>query len=85
MFLAQMGSGRWEYGSLCLLMHPQSRQLIEAPQLMRAWVMTSLLKVFLRTDKVMWSDFDLFSAIITLLTNSEVLWIRGGLLFKNTG
>ena len=45
--------------------------------------MMSLVKVFLRTDKVMQNDFDFLSAVITLLTSSGVLCIRGELLFKN--
>ena len=43
----------------------------------------SLSKVFLRTDRVMQNDFDCLSAIITLLTVSGVLCIRGELLFEN--
>ena len=65
------------------LMKPQSRQFIEAPLSMRALVMTSLSKVFLRTDRVMRNDFDCLSAIITLLTVSGVLCAWGELLFKN--
>ena len=64
-------------------MKPQLRQLIEAPVSMRALVMTSLLKVFLRTDRAMRNDFDSLSATITLLTVSGVLCVRGELLFKN--
>ena len=45
--------------------------------------MTSLLKVFLRTDRAMWKDFDCLSATITLLTVSGVLCVGGELLFKN--
>ena len=44
--------------------------------------MTSLSKVFLRTDRVMQNDFDCLSATITLLTNSGILCIGGELLFK---
>ena len=64
-------------------MKPQSRQLIEAPLSMRALVMTSLLKVFLRTDRAIRNDFDCLSATITLLTFSGVLCAWGELLFKN--
>ena len=64
-------------------MKPQSRQLIEAPLSMRAWVVTSLLKVFLMTDRVMQNDFDFLSAVITFLTFSGVLCVKGELLFKN--
>ena len=64
-------------------MKPQSRQLIEAPLSMRALVMTSLLKVFLRTDRAIQNDFDCLSATITLLTFSGVFCIWGELLFKN--
>ena len=45
--------------------------------------MTSLSKVFLRTDRVMQNDFDCLSATITLLTVSGVLCAWGELLFKN--
>ena len=44
---------------------------------------TSMPKVFLRTDRVMQNDFDSLSAIITLLTSSGILCIRGELLFEN--
>ena len=66
-----------------VLTKPQLRQLIEAPLLMRALVMMSLSKVFLRTDRAMQNDFDCLSATITLLMVSEVLCVRGELLFKN--
>ena len=46
-------------------------------------MMMSWLKVFLRTDNLIWNDFDFLSAIITLLMNSGVLCTRGELLFKN--
>ena len=45
--------------------------------------MTSLPKLFLRTDNMIWNDFDFLSVFITLLTNSGVLCIGGELLFKN--
>ena len=82
-FLVWIGWGSQWYGILCFLMKPQSRQFIEAPLSMRALVMTSLSKVFLRTDRVMRNDFDHLSAIITLLTVSGVLCAWGELLFKN--
>ena len=44
--------------------------------------MTSLSKVFLRTDKAMRNDFDCLSATITLLTFSGVLCAWGELLLK---
>ena len=69
--------------SCVFLTKPQSRQFIEAPLLMRALVMMSLSKVFLRTDRAMWNDFDCLSATITLLTVSGVLCAWGELLFKN--
>ena len=65
------------------LTKPQSRQLIEAPLSMRALVMTSLLTVFLSTDRVMQNDFDFLSAVITLLIVLGDLCIRGELPFKN--
>ena len=46
-------------------------------------VKTSLLKVFLQTDRAMQNDFDCLSATITLLTVSGVLCAWGELLFKN--
>ena len=82
-FLVWIGWGSQWYGILCFLMKPQSRQFIEAPLSMRALVMTSLLKVFLRTDRAMQNDFDCLSATITLLTVSGVLCVWGELLFKN--
>ena len=44
--------------------------------------MTSLSKVFLRTDRAMRNDFDCLSATITLLMVSGVLCVGGELLFK---
>ena len=64
-------------------MKPKSRQLIKAPLLMRALVVMSLSKVFLRTDRAIWNDFDCLSATIPPLMVSGVLCIRGELLFKN--
>ena len=83
MFLARIGWGSWWYGILCFLTKFQSRQFIEALLSMRALVMTSLLKVFLRTDRAMRNDFDCLSATITLLMFSGVLCVWGELLFKN--
>ena len=83
MFLVWISWGSRWYGILCFLMKPQSRQFIKAPLSMKALVMTSLSKVFLRTDRAMRNDFDHLSATITLLTVSGVLCIRGELLFKN--
>ena len=82
-FLAWIGWGSRWYGILCFLTKSQSRQFIEALLSMRALVMTSLLKVFLRTDRVIWNDFDSLSATITLLMVSGVLCAWGELLFKN--
>ena len=45
-------------------------------------MVTSLSKVFLRTDRVMWNDLDCLSATITLLTVSGVLCVVGELLLK---
>ena len=82
-FLVWIGWGSRWYGILCFLTKPQSRQFIEAPLSMSALVMTSLSKVFLRTDRAMQNDFDCLSATITLLTLSGVLCAWGELLFKN--
>ena len=82
-FLARIGCGSQWYGILCFLMKPQSRQFIEAPLSMRALVMTSLSKVFLRTDRAIQNDLDCLSATITLLTVSGVLCVWGELLFEN--
>ena len=82
-FLVWIGWGSRWYGILCFLTKPQSRQFIEALLLMRALVMMSLLKVFLRTDRVMQNDFGCLSAVITPLIVSGVLCIWGELLFKN--
>ena len=82
-FLVRIGWGSQWYGILCFLMKPQSRQFIEALLSMRALVMTSLSKVFLRTDRAIQNDFDCLSATITLLMVSGVLCTWGELLFKN--
>ena len=82
-FLARIGWGSRWYGILCFLMKPQARQFLEAPLSMRALVMMSLSKVFLRTDRAIQNDFDCLSATITLLTFSGVLCAWGELLFKN--
>ena len=82
-FLAWIGWGSQWYGILCFLMKPQSRQFTKASLSMRALVMTSLSKVFLRTDRVIRNDFNSLSATITLLTVSGVLCVWGELLFKN--
>ena len=82
-FLVWISWGSQWYGILCFLTKPQSRQFIDAPLSMRALVMMSLSKVFLRTDRAMQNDFDCLSATITLLTVSGVLCIWGELLFKS--